>query len=748
LAVITFVAYQPAWRAGFIWDDDSHLTENLSLRSVDGLHKIWTKPGFSEQYYPLTFTGFWAEYHLWKLQPLGYHLVNILLHAVNAILLWRVLRRLEVPGAWLAAAIFALHPVEVESAAWITELKNVLSGMFSLLSVLAFFRFRPLSAAEPPARGDWRFYPVATLLFIGALLSKTAVCCLPVVVLVLIWWKQDRVTMRDVLALIPWFAASLILGLITVWVEHNPANASVTSLPLSIVEHCLLAGRVLWFYASKVFWPRQFTFVYPRWEIDAGAAWQYLFPVAALAVVIALWLLRRRIGKGPLAGVLCFAAMLMPVLGFCGVYYFRFSYVADHFQYLAGIGLITLATGTGATISQRAGRQGRALGALIGTIVLLMLGVFTWRQAHGYRNLETLWRDTLTKNPNAWLAHNNLSIILLQEGRIEDAIGHYEQALRLKPDYAEAHYNLGLALWQAGRAREAIAQYEQALRFKPDYAWAHNNLGAALLWQPGRVGEAIQHLEQALRITPDNAEAHDNLGVALVHLGRVQEAMAQWEQALRIRPDYAEAHCNLGMALGQVGKIEEAIAHYEQALRIKPDFAETHYNLGLALSRIGKIQDAIGHYEQALRLKPDYAEAHYNLGVALARLGRLPEAVGHWEQALRSRPNYAEAENNLAWLLATLAPAEGGDPVRAVTLAERACELTNNRVAGYLDTLAAAYAAAGRFNNAIATAQNAIGLARSAGQTQIASEIETRLELYRAGHPYREPAAMTSPRDP
>jgi tetratricopeptide (TPR) repeat protein len=202
------------------------------------------------------------------------------------------------------------------------------------------------------------------------------------------------------------------------------------------------------------------------------------------------------------------------------------------------------------------------------------------------------------------------------------------------------------------------------------------------------------------------------------------------------------------MALGQVGKIEEAIAHYEQALRIKPDFAETHYNLGLALSRIGKIQDAIGHYEQALRLKPDYAEAHYNLGVALARLGRLPEAVGHWEQALRSRPNYAEAENNLAWLLATLAPAEGGDPVRAVTLAERACELTNNRVAGYLDTLAAAYAAAGRFNNAIATAQNAIGLARSAGQTQIASEIETRLELYRAGHPYREPAAMTSPRDP
>ena len=612
LAVVTFAAYQPTWHAGFVWDDDSHLTENLSLRSVDGLRRIWTKPGDSvQQYYPLTFTGFWAEYHLCGRQPFGYHLVNVLLHALNAILLWRVLRRLEVPGAWWAAAIFALHPVEVESAAWITELKNVFSGMFSLLSVSAFLRFRPLAAAEPPAHGDWRFYPVATLLFIGALLSKTAVCCLPVAILVLIWWKQNRITKRDVLALIPWFAASLTLGLITVRVEHNPANASVTSLPLSIVQRCLLAGRVLWFYAGKLFWPRQFTFVYPRWEIDAGAPWQYLFPVAALAVVIALWCLRRRIGRGPLVAVLCFAVMLSPVLGFCGVYYFRYSYVADHFQYLACIGLIALVASLWARVCELTGRLGRYLDVVAVPATLMILGVLTWRQAGAYRDVETLWRDTLAKNPAAWMAHNNLGVVLRQAGKFDEAIGQYEQALRIKPDFAEAHNNLGNALKQAG-------------------------------------------------------------------------------------------------------KIEEAIAHYEQALRIKPD----------------------------------YAEAQYNLGVALVGLGRLQEAMGHWEQALRSKPDYAEAENNLAWLLATLAPADGGDPVRAVTLAERACELTNNRVAEYLDTLAVAYAAAGRFNDATATAQNAIGLARSAGQTQIVSEIETRLELYRAGRPYHQSVEVTSPGNP
>jgi tetratricopeptide (TPR) repeat protein len=264
-----------------------------------------------------------------------------------------------------------------------------------------------------------------------------------------------------------------------------------------------------------------------------------------------------------------------------------------------------------------------------------------------------------------------------------------------------------------------------------------------------RLPDAIGEYEQALRLKPDYAEAHYNLGVALARLGRLSQAVGHWEQALRSRPDYAEAHNNLGAALlGQAGRVGEAIGHLEQALRIKPDYAEAHCGFGIALEHAGRVQDAMRHYEQALRLKPNYAEAHYNLGVALLQLGRLQEAMGHWEQALRDKPDYPEAQNNLAWLLATIAPAEGGDPARAVTLAQRACELANNRVAAYFDTLAAAYAAVGRFSDAITTAQGAIVLANSAGQARVVSEIETRLELYRAGRPYREPATVTSPHGP
>ncbi|HUI06610.1 MAG TPA: tetratricopeptide repeat protein [Verrucomicrobiae bacterium] len=682
ILVLTAVAYLPALRCGFIWDDDFYVTTNPALRSLQGLERTWTQPGMElHQYYPLAFTGLWVQYHLWNLQPFGYHLVNVLLHAVNAVLLWLLLRRVEVPGSWWAAAIFALHPVQVESVAWITEFKNVVSGLFSLLSLLAFLRFCPLSAPGTTATRDWRFYGLALLLFVCALLSKTAVCCLPVAVAALMWWKLDRVGKRDALALVPWFIASLTLGLITVRVESPLPKATPRGWLASIIQRGLLAGRALWFYAGKLFWPHPLTFIYPRWNVNVGAAWQYLFPVGALAVAVALWLLRRRIGKGPLAGVLWFAAMLAPALGFFDIYFFRFSYVADHFQYLASIGLIALTVSAGATFADRAGRQVQNLGALAAGVVLLALGVSTWRRAHVYRDVETLWRDTLAKNPKAWIAHNNLGYALRSQGNVTEAIWHFEQTLRLEPNYVVAHYNLGAALATEGKLEEAIGQYEQALRLKPDYADvrknlgiallrvgrtqeaieqfqlvlqsqpdapdAHNNLGYALL-KAGRFEAAIEQLEQAVRINPDFAEAHHNLGLALMRSGRAQEAANQWDLVLRLEPNNVDAHYNLGSALRALGKVREAIKQYELALRLKPDFADAHNNLGSTLMDQGEVQAAIGHYEQALKIDPDMAEAHYNLALALRQAGRLQEAIGQYNEALRLRPDYAEAHNNLA----------------------------------------------------------------------------------------------------
>jgi protein O-mannosyl-transferase len=549
IILLTVAAYLPALRGGFIWDDDSYVTENPTLRSLGGLEAVWLKPGATYQYYPLVFTSFWVEHHLWGLQPFGYHLVNILLHAVNAVLLWRVLRRLEIAGAWWVAAIFALHPVAVESVAWVTERKNTLSGLFYLLAALAWLRFRPLTARETNRAPDWRFYWLASGLFVCALLSKTVTCSLPAVLVLLIWWKRGRLEKRDSLALAPWFVLGAASGFMTRWMEQRLVRGGA-EWDLSFVQRCLLAGRALWFYAGKLCWPRHLTFIYPRWEIDTAAAWQYSFPLAAVVVLVTLWFLRIRLGKGPLVAVLFFGVTLAPALGFFNVYPFRYSYVADHFQYLASIGLIALAVSAGAAVFRQAGQRGRELAVLSAAIFLLLLGTATWGQAHAYHDLETLWRDTLAKNPNAWLAQNNLGTVLRQAGKSEEAIGHFAQAVRIKPDLAEAHYNLGVTLAQLNKTPEAIGHYEQALQLKPDFA-----------------------------------EAHYNLGVALALSGRGPEAMVHWEQALRINPDYAEAHFNLGLALAQMGRTPEAIEHLKQALQIKPDLADARTVLTQLQSR-------------------------------------------------------------------------------------------------------------------------------------------------------------------
>jgi hypothetical protein len=304
---LTFLVYQPVWHASFVWDDDFYVTDNPSLKTVDGLRSIWCDLKTTRQYYPVTVSTLWAEYHIWNLHPLGYHLVNVLIHALNAILLWRVLRKLGLPGSWLAAAIFAVHPVTVESVAWISERKNVLSCLFYLLAVLAFLRFRPLTDAKAGRTWDWRFYPVMLAAFLCALLSKTVTCSLPAALLLVVWWKTGRIKKRDALAMAPLFVLGAALGLMSKWEEQHLVGAGGAEWALSSLQRCLLAGRALWFYAGKLFWPRDLTFIYPHWQIDTGAAWQYLFPLAFAVVVLALWKLRSRIGRGPLAAVLFFA---------------------------------------------------------------------------------------------------------------------------------------------------------------------------------------------------------------------------------------------------------------------------------------------------------------------------------------------------------------------------------------------------------------------------------------------------------
>jgi tetratricopeptide (TPR) repeat protein len=487
-------------------------------------------------------------------------------------------------------------------------------------------------------------------LFLLALLSKTATVMLPAVLPVIFWWQRGRLSWKgDLLPLSPFFLASGMAGMVTVWVEHE-MGAAGSDFNLSLVQRCLLAGRAIWFYLGKLCWPADLLIIYPRWNVSQIIGWQYLFPAAALSLLAVLWRLRWR-WRGPLAGLLFFTGTLFPVLGFFNVYFFRFSFVADHFQYLASIGIIALFAAGAALLLKRAEGWRKLMGQMVCLALLSVLALLSWRQSRTYADVETLYRATIDRNPDCWLAHYNLGNALARRGQLDAAIVSFRQAVRIKPDYTEAHNNLGTALLQKGQLDEAVRQYQNALDSNPDYAVAHYNLGNELV-RRGRVDEGIAHYQEALRINRDDAEAHNILGVVLAKKGRLDEAIFHYQEAVKIKPDNALAHSNLAAALVQEGRFDEAIVQYQAALDIKPDYAQAHNELGNVLAHAGQKDDAIDHYRKAIEIQPEYAEAHYNLATMLGDQKRFSEAITQFQKALDIEPDLVEAHNNLGATLA------------------------------------------------------------------------------------------------
>jgi len=506
----TLAAYFPALNGSLLWDDSHHITRP-GLASFQGLWRIWFDVGATWQYYPLLHSAFWLEHRLWGESVVGYHLTNIALHALSACLVVMIVRRLSLPGAWLAGFVFALHPVNVEAVAWISEQKSTLSGAFCLASMLTYLNF------DQDRRKSQ--YLLATLLFVLALLSKTVTTTLPAVLLVVFWWQRGRLGWkRDVLPLSPWFALGISAGLFTAWFERTVIGAQGPDFLITRAQRILIAGRAICFYAGKLFWPANLIFSYPHWNVDPAIWWQWLFPAGVLAFGVGLALVARRC-RGPLAGFLIFSGTLFPALGFFNVYPFRFSYVADHFQYLAGLGIIVPVSSLLARATERTS-WGKTFTIACSAMLMLIPGVLTWRQSHMYRDSETLYRETLARNPASWMAHNNLGVALEEiPGRRPEAIAEFQAALRIKPNYAEAHYNLGTQLAQIpGRQPEAIAEFQAALRLRQNYPEAHNNLGVILAQIPGREPEAIAEFQAALRLKPDYPEALYNLRVAMARI--------------------------------------------------------------------------------------------------------------------------------------------------------------------------------------------------------------------------------------
>jgi len=581
LIVITFVAYIPAAFCGFIWDDDDYVTENRALRSSAGLSSIWLRPGATPQYYPMVHTTFWLEFRAWGLAPMGYHLTNVLLHGLNSVLLWRVVRKLQIPGAWLAAAIFALHPVHVESVAWVTERKNVLSGFFYLVAALGFLHVclpdarAPQGESRSPRRVFTRplqVYLFSCLAFVFALLSKTVTATLPAALLLLLWWKRGgKLQRNDVLAMVPPLAIGVAFGLLTAYLEYEQVSARGREFEFSPVERCLIAGRVPWFYLAKLLWPTDLTFIYPRWQIDASCWWQYLFPAATLLLLVLLFHFRRQLSAGPLVAVLFFGGTLFPVLGFLNVYPMRFSFVANHFQYLASIGpIVVVAAGTASLMRCR---QGPAWIHLAPLGVLLILASLTWNNCFAYLSLETLWLDTLAKNPNAWLAHNELGAMydkLGDAGLVDNdpraqswfatADKHLSEAIRLNPNCTEAYLN---------QARLRIRQ--------EDYAGAVETLSRGMEAERAR----FSGLEIAV------PQFQESLGAVYLLMQNYDKAVACFEENLRLtarfggeRAEYKvigytkRAHLYIATALEKKGDKAGAMTHLQKALALDADFSE------------------------------------------------------------------------------------------------------------------------------------------------------------------------------
>lgn len=721
LVLLVAVTFSPVYWNGFIWDDNMYVTNNPTLHDLDGLKRIWLKPKSTPQYYPMVFTTFWIEHQLWGNRAFGYHVVNLILHALSAILFARLLVALAVApvAAWTAATLFAAHPITVESVAWVSERKNVLSLTLALASLLAFFAAERRREAARVA-GSWSLYVVSLILFLLALLSKTVVATAAPVLLLLAWWRRGRLEMRTLARVGPYFAMGLALGLVTVWMERTHVGASGHEWDLDFGERLIIAGKGVWFYLGKIFWPHPLIFIYPRWPVDSFGAVDYVYPAAVLALIIVLALLGRRIGWMPLVVCLSYLALLFPALGFFDVFPFRYSFVADHFAYHASLAVIA-----GAVLLVARMRQPRfvpVFGLAVASVVVALFSVLTFNRCRVFADAETVWLDTIRddKNPQAWIAHNNLGNIA--EYR---ALGMSPGSEFIAPPSQEQSQ----ADFEA-----AIRHYQDALRWNENDAIIRYNLGRVLLLS-GNVTDALPHLERAVQQSPELAMVHHTLGAAKLRLGDNAGGEASLREAARLDPNYAPAQLYLGDLLFRTDRAPEAIAHLEAAVKLRPLVTPWRFLLGDVYHQVGRDEDAVAAYQTALADYPDNADARYLLAESLNRLGRTKEAIEQWRLVIALRPQWVAPVTDLAWTLATTTQASGRDPERALLLAEQARRMTRDQDAHALRSLAAAHASLGDFPSAIRWGQDAVALARQQEKLELAKAIEEDLTHYRVSQP-------------
>ena len=784
LALATLAIYLPVMEMTFIsFDDPDYIWRNP--RVVGGLSwdGVWwsLSHSFASNWHPLTWTSHMLDYQLYGLKAGGHHATNLFFHIANTVLLFVVLR--EMTGTlWrsaLVAALFALHPVHVESVAWIAERKDVLSGLFGLLTLLAYSKYaanlnrfgqakseirnptsfvksttevRKLETNSKSKVGRWFYYALALLFFALGLMSKPMLVTLPCVMLLLDYWPLGRIKSEVeslkskvgnegagrvrggqglfwlLIEKVPFFGLSVVSSVVTFLAQSRGGSTwTLEALPLGSRIGNALVSCVR--YIGKTIWPANLSIVYPYQEWSTFTVVGAALSLAAISVLMIRQLRER---KYLMTGWLWFLGMLVPVIGLVQV---GAQAMADRYMYLPAIGLFMIVAWGVSEIAVKFSKQTLVAGTAVVAIAMCMLG--TQRQMGYWQNSESLFRHALAVTKNNYVAYNNLGFHYGQLGELNQAKECYQMALEINPRSQHACGDLAVILGLQKRTDEAIATYERALEISPYYTTAHVNLANLLIFQ-GRTNEAITHYEEAIRINPRSSEAHQSLATVLGEKGEYERAREHFRAALEIRPYNPYVHCDFAAMLVKEARLDDAAAEYKIALELEPRLRPALYGLGDIFMSRGEVNRAVQQFSDALKLAPDDPDANYRYAQALTRQGDLKKAIQHYRRGLRQFEDSAEALNNLAWILATNPDPEVRNGADAVKFAEKACHLTHYKRAVFVGTLAAAYAEASRFSEAIETAEKARLLAEAANEKEIAARNVKLLELYRAQKPCRD----------
>jgi tetratricopeptide (TPR) repeat protein len=721
LAVAVFMVFGQTLRYGFVnFDDDGYFSSNYHVKAgLTWSGVSWAfRTGYASNWHPLTWLSLMLDVELFGTGPSGPHLTNLILHAANAMLLFLLLKRLTGtlwPSAFVAV-LFAIHPLHVESVAWVSERKDVLSGLFFMLTLLMYARYAQNCAKSQVSGVRWlgsRDYWLAVLFFALGLMSKPMLVTLPFVLLLLDYWPLGRVTSDKwrvtrflipvpqlsslnhlLLEKLPFLLLSTASCVATV-IAQREAIKSMIVLPFTLRLNNALVSVVT--YITQMVWPANLAAFYP-YRFDTPA-WQ--ITGAGVLLLFITVLAFRTAQRFPyfLVGWLWYLGMLVPVIGLVQV---GGQAHADRYTYLPQIGLYLVIVWV--IRDWTAGWRWRrpALGMAAFSVVAVLM-VCSLKQTAYWQSDESLWTHALACTSENYTAHNNLGYVLVAQGQPAEAIKHYQEALAINPNYSEVI----------------------------------NNLGTALLNQ-GRLDEAAKYYHRALEIYPDFAEAYNNLGILLTKQGQTVEAIEQYRKAIELNPSRAEFYNNLGNLLSKQGRTDEAIEQFQKALEVAPDNAKVRFNLANILTAKGRWDEAIEQYQQALKQMPDSIHAHYQLGLALQSRSKFAAAITQFQKVLELDPKHVTARNNLAWLLATCPENSLRDGKKAAELAQQAVQLSGGKSPEILDTLAAAYAEAGRFPEAVATAQRALDLSAVQNNKPLAEVIQNQLKLYEANSPYHE----------